>query len=216
MSYQVFPQVVYMKSTQKTKDAMVEAAGKNDLASLNHFLKNGISPNATFRDGYSALMAACQGGALEAALILLRNGADPNLGDSIGRTPLSYAVREGILDLTKLLLSYGADVNAQIRKDSYVFAGFGILHFAVLGNSLAVVQELVKSSADINALDELDETPLMKAAILGNSGITKFLLDMGSETEQRNIDGLNATQLAESKGRTRLSKLIDLRTATSN
>lgn len=187
---------------------LVDAAGRGEFDRLRELLDQGVSPNAAYRDGYSALMAASQAGFHKTARLLLEHGADPNLSDAIGRTPLTYAVRTGNVELTQLLLESGADVTNRIDSSAYVFPGFGILHFAISGGSVDIVEMLANRNVEIDTQDTFGETPLMKAVEAGNFAIARFLLDHGANKEIVNIEGRTAVKLARQKGRRKMERLL--------
>ncbi len=109
------------------------------------------------------------------------NGADIDQRNSLGQTGLMYAINIGRFGsfgrydassdksgLVETLIYYGADVNARSeqspREEDHSFDNTP-LHFAVIRvnprNTVAMIDYLVDAGADINAQNNLEETPLM-------------------------------------------------------
>lgn len=109
------------------------------------------------------------------------NGANIDQRNSLGQTGLMYAINIGRFGdfgrydetsdtsgLVETLIYYGADVNARSeqspREEDHSFDNTP-LHFAALRvnprNSVPMIDYLVDAGADINAQNNLGETPLM-------------------------------------------------------
>ena len=138
-----------------------------DLAMMRLFINFGCDVNACDRRGITALHNAVLGPSTFVSL-LLKSDADPNLQVEDGCTPLtfacarcdSYAVN-GVLDLEVIdLLLVETQVNL---GDEY---GLTALHHASLlsnKNNPVFHKLLTCDRVDINARDERNSTPLMKA-----------------------------------------------------
>jgi ankyrin repeat protein len=109
-------------------------------------------------------------------------GAGIDTRNSFGQTGLMYAINTGSFGdfgrfvggtdtkpgLVEELIKYGADVNAKSdqspREEDHSFANTP-LHYACIivnpRNSVALIDYLVRAGADINAQNNLKETPLM-------------------------------------------------------
>jgi ankyrin repeat protein len=135
------------------------------------------------RDATSAtpLLIAAQWGRAEVVEFLLSRGGDVNTQDSDGSTALHRAALCGHTNVIRLLLEHGADVNA---RDAY---GCTPLHSAVeIRGHERAVELLLAAGADINAKDTVDnlrETPLLKAVREGNRGVAKLLGSRGARLD---------------------------------
>ena len=99
----------------------LDTHGQTYLASYGFFfpqvlrilLEAGANPNATAREGQTALMRAAGFGFEESVKILIEYHADPNLEDHEGRTALMHAAMGRYVDAIPLLLDNGADANVR-------------------------------------------------------------------------------------------------------
>jgi ankyrin repeat protein len=146
-----------------------------------HWTYNLEYPSAT---GYDDLESVC--------VALERSGQLESLGRK-GHTILSAAVSAGNHHFVERLLAHGAHTEP---SDDH---GWRPLHYAVVGGHEAIVEYLLKASAEINAPTKtwvLDHAPrpsglykgnawtgqaLHLAAMVGNKEIAKILLDNGAD-----------------------------------
>lgn len=100
------------------------AVRRGDLAAVKAHLDQGISPNAKFRYGTTALFPACDRGHLEIVKLLLERGAEVNVRDTFyNATPLTWAASKGHVAIILLLLDKGAQgvdnvLNAAVGRDN--------------------------------------------------------------------------------------------------
>jgi len=95
----------------------LDSHGQTYLSSFGFFspqvlrilLEAGANPNATAREGQTALMQAAGFGYEESVKTLIEYHADVNLVDHKGRTALMHAATGGYVDAIPLLLNNGAD-----------------------------------------------------------------------------------------------------------
>lgn len=90
-------------------------------------------------------------------------------------TPLAAASSSGHVSTVKLLLSHGANVNNQGR-----ISLSRALHDAAYGCHREIVRLLIGAGADVNALDERDETMLYTACSNGWIQRAELLIDSGA------------------------------------
>ena len=135
------------------------------------------------------LMTACERKFRDVAMMLLDCGADANVSrPNDKQTPLKLTATNGDVVLVKQLIACGADVN-QMQNTSDT-----ALHAAVVGckglgnvafNRHNIVQRLLKSGAETNALNHRGETPLDLACKPTddkvNIDIVRTLLEHGSD-----------------------------------
>jgi ankyrin repeat protein len=96
-------------------DAQVlAAAGDGDLPALTEALKDGGSPNASYDQGYTALMCAAASGRRDIVKALLDRGASINAKSNQGLSALSAAVARDHKVVAEQLLRAGADPDAHL------------------------------------------------------------------------------------------------------
>lgn len=183
-------------------------AGANCVELL---LVKGADPNAKSKADVTALMLAI--GQVEKVRLLLAKGAQVNAQSKQGYTALSLAAnREGSAEVIKVLLDHGAELPA-----------INLLGAAARSGDLRVMRMLLEKGADPNDRNNLDGeapatekrvsirnarpsapqvfvpalnpggTPLMYAALSGNTEAIKLLLAKGADVNARNK--LNRTAL---------------------
>lgn len=138
------------------------------------------------KNAQTALHVALQHGHEEAARVLLELGVSPVLRDCNGRSGLLYAARYGLLALAVDLVARvgpeaaGADVDAH---------GEGALHLAATHHHAALVEALARSGLDVNARNAWSETPLHKAARVGDVALARALLQLGADPQAEGREG---------------------------
>ena len=108
----------------------------------------------------------------ESLALLIRAGAKVNQADSRGFAPLHWVAIRGATNAAAWLLKHKADVNQAVARvgpgrnlmmmgpDGGTIAGATPLHLAALSGEINMVQLLIKSGADVNAVNERQQTPL--------------------------------------------------------
>lgn len=161
--------------------------GHSDV--IVHLLKNGAKIDAVTKGaGGSPLKMAVSHKHIEAAAQLIKLGANPNLPDKVlGQTALQIAAQEGDEDIVRLLLRAGANVNstdasgatplmnAAWRRRSRVCrllikSGANLratdlnltttLMWAVIGEDVAIVREMLEHHVAVNTRDDDGRTAL--------------------------------------------------------
>jgi len=156
--------------------ALVWAATRNDLAMADLLLRAGANVKAANEFGATPLYAAAAHVDPAMTEKLLAAGADPNTPLMSGETPLMEAARRGNLADVRVLLSNKANPNA-----SESIGGQNALMWALSERQSAVVEELIKSGADVHAASKTGFTPLMVAAQQGDEVSTRILLSAGAK-----------------------------------
>ena len=102
-----------------------DALARGDLAEARRLLDGGVDPNATYVDGYTALMMTASADSRQAVTLLLNAGADPDQTTPGGKTALMIAASHGHLAVVEALLQAGADPALRDREgaDALEMAG---------------------------------------------------------------------------------------------
>jgi len=209
--------------------ALHYAACRGHFGVIDELLNRKADVNAKSSDGWSPLHQAAAEGHRDAVILLLNNGADINTCDSkynetalheaafgghcgviaellnrkadvnanasYGCSPLHLAAFKGHKDAVILLLNHGAAVN--ICGGNY---NRSALHYAADGGHCGVIDELLKSEADVNAKDSNGSTPLHLAAFKGYIDAVKMLLKHGASVNSVNKDNHTALHCAADGG----------------
>ena len=171
-------------------------------------LQSGADPTIKTNNGETVLtMTMAPSLEYETDLIqwLLDTGAKSSDVCNLGITPLIAAARNGYARIVKVLLDDNADVNA---TDKY--GRSALLESARFAKDMEVITLLVKSGADINAVDNDRNTALSLAAAshLDPVEVVRGLLRLGADSSMKNFDGMTPIQIASSLGRTEMVKVI--------
>lgn len=131
-------------------------------------------------------------------------GYDYNYMSLVGATPFFLAVKAADTTLMRLLLAHGADPsigNNQRTTPVLVAAGIGYIEGQILATevqALEAVKMLVEElGADVNASNDLYETPLHGAAYRGANRIARYLVERGAKLDARDKQGRMPVTIAD-------------------
>ena len=114
-------------------------------------------------------------------------------------TLLYWAADLGYVESVKLLVEKGAKLNEKNNLgDTALMAA--VLNFDIRpeANTGIIVKILIDAGADVNILDNKNNSPLLLAAYRKNKGIIKMLIDAGAK-DYPNLQGQTALQIASEK-----------------
>ena len=179
------------------------AIQRDDSSSLQSLLRRGFDPNTVNAKGQTGLFLALRDPSPQVVQVLL-NAPKINVESRTPQdeSPLMMASMRGELKLAEVLIAKDADVNK---------TGWTPLHYAASstqGDQLAVVKLLLENSAYIDAASPNGSTPLMMAAMYGNTSTLKLLLDEGADPTLKNQLGLTAVDFAQRADRKEMVDLI--------
>lgn len=173
-----------MSSEEKQELELREfiSAGFSDLSKMAEMLKQNpdLIRRQTSKVGETALIYLATENATEAVRFLWAHGADINETNSFGETSLMMAASLGHVELVKFLLERGANVHAA--------DGSGDTALHRVGNEDnpgELVDTLVAAGAEVDVLNNTDETPLFWAACRGNCQVVERLLVHGANVHAR-------------------------------
>jgi len=159
--------------------ALVWAASRNDVEMADLLLRAGADVKAANEFGATALYAAAAHADPALAGKLLAAGAAADAGLFSGETPLMEAARRGNLATVRVLLANKANPNAQETR-----GGQTALMWAVSQRQSAVVEELLRGGAKVDASAKSGFTPLMFAAQKNDVDSARILLRAGANPNQ--------------------------------
>lgn len=153
---------------------------------VEQVLRRGAKVNMVDKRGRSALhvCSAFKGSGLagfnvadwHVMQVLQRYAANPNLKDCNGNTALHIACKVGHCpQIVRILLQWETSMVNQTNKK-----GWTPLHIAARSGNREIVQMLVDSGADVNAVDPLLRVPAHLAALRGFKESLQALLDQGN------------------------------------
>lgn len=120
---------------------------------VERLIRAGANVNAKNEWGSTPIFEAATAGSTAVLEKLLKAGANPNTTGADGMTPLMVIVRGTNIDAARLLLDAGADVNAKETQKNQT-----ALMWAAAQSQSAMVAELVKRGADVNARAAVNNT----------------------------------------------------------
>ena len=223
---------------------LINAVVNNDAAMIEILLLHGANANSKMEDGTTALHVAAQYGHVESIDILLRHGVEKEwkvddlwtplhfaldslaatkrilLGganpdaDAAGKTSLHQAIEDidndVIESVVRVLLEYKAD------PEKADYDGNTPLHLASAAGLQSVVQLLLRSGANVNAIGARNETPLhcnvnfwlqQKTGAPKSDPIMESLLHHGADPDAVNDKGYTPLQSALFEGVKRIEPI---------
>lgn len=190
---------------------LMRAAIIGDKQAMRTLIREGAKVDAQDSFGTTALMIAMGRGDKEMTSLLISAGANPKLKDEIGFTAADYARADGktpnLKESMEILRMYIQNVN----RDAVARRKPLTLNDAVKSGNTRLIEEALKSTADIHQLDIMDRTPLMNAILVYNgkdiSTITK-LIELGSDLNSRDNHGHTILSAAVNKSYPEVVKVL--------
>uniref|UniRef100_A0A8D0DXP8 Uncharacterized protein n=1 Tax=Salvator merianae TaxID=96440 RepID=A0A8D0DXP8_SALMN len=115
------------------------------------------------------------------------------------QTALSYAVSKGFEKTVKVLLEAGAPVDS-----STLDMAFNTIEKDLHG----IVAVLIERGADVNALNEMQYTPLLVACEMGKTESAKVLIEKGASLNRKSSNSNSALHLAVQAGAASIAKML--------
>ena len=165
-----------------TAPDFLKAAAAGDQAMVTTFLRAGIDRNIGDERGYTALMSAAERGHKDTVKLLLDENARPDLQNKEGDTALILAAAANQPDCVRTLIEGNADVRIKDQKN------WTALMKGVFSGYEDVVDALLATSRDALKRDGQLDRALSVAALLGNTGMVRSLLEHGADINATTID----------------------------
>jgi ankyrin repeat protein len=151
---------------------LLQAATVSDGARLETALQNGANPNVRAARDWTPLMLAARSGDVSGVAELLKHGAKVNATNDLGQTALMVCHR----NVVKSLVDAGAAVDA--RASDGIISGLTAL---MMTSDVEKARALLAVGADVNARATFGDTPLMVAALRGETDRVKILIEAGAD-----------------------------------
>lgn len=179
----------------RTKDGStlmhLASSAYNAQAALN-FIRKGIPIHMPNKEGAKCIHIASIRGHVEVVKAIVAKGENVDSRTKDGFTPLHLAVKFGKHELVEALLGLGANLQLKAVK-----GGETALHLATLvSDGQDCVDLLIRSGADVDAVDSRLETPLHFSCRANNLRAAELLLDDGAKIELQNELGENILHVA--------------------
>jgi ankyrin repeat protein len=193
---------------------------QTDEEFLHLLLTHGAQATVKDQANFSSLHLCAAVGIAAHAAILLDHGGDVSGKDNSGATPLHAAAVTGNYGVASCLLERGANSN---DRDS---AGRTPLHVAVVQSHAKEDTDkfkqfkrverrfeelftlLLDKGADLNAIDNRKNTPLVLAAENGSIALVRAILERGGSPNSKNIEGYSPLHIAARIGNRDVVKLL--------
>lgn len=193
---------------QVTGQALFEAVGRGDIASLDRLIAAGASLDAIDAAGQTPLLLAVQNDNLEAATRLIAAGASINAQAANRDTPWLLAGALGRTAMLRLMLPKRPDFSIRNR-----FGGNALIPACERAH-VDTVAFLVTTGIDINHINNLGWTCLLEIVILGDGGprhveVTRLVLGAGANPNIADRDGVTPLQHARRRGQREIAALIE-------
>jgi uncharacterized protein len=163
-------------------------------------LQNGATVGKSKKGESLLLVNHFLDGSLEMMDFLLEHGVQIDERGEDGYTLLMWATVTKEHELMEEVMKRGANVDSRVKKENGEEKERNLTPLMLAshdeGSDLYSVEYLISKGADINAIDEIGETALMKAVENKELEIVEFLLQKGAEINILNGDGENALILA--------------------
>lgn len=191
------PELLLPLTAANGKTALMVAAKLGDKTFARSLVAAGSDINARTVTGGTAFMFAVLGDDIDLARWFRTLGADVHVQGTNGWTAVTIASAKGFTDTLEWLLEIGADGRV---PDVYRFTP---LMRAVDNNHLSTARLLIdKAAANVNAVDEYDNTPLHHAVSVsletGQTDMVELLLAAGASALSKNREGVTPMALASS------------------
>lgn len=221
------------KTTLNGQTALHMAVGaSSNIEIVNCLLSNRADISAIDNDGETILQKAVRHGNIEIINCLLKNGADINTISENGETILQKAVandKHDNIEIINCLLENGADINAMDKNGKTALQeavhykkhkvikylleneakhGELALFQAIEGKDVISAQILLNHGINPNAQDSEGNTPLHRAAKIGEANMVKTLLFSGSQSKIKNNIGLIPLNVALDRDFPHIERLL--------
>lgn len=152
------------------------------------------------------LHAAIDGGHVKVVEVLLKHGANPVVTKDSQVPPFLLACSQGRLEVIDIMVNHGQSYEIISCRDMY---GQTCLHRCTQSiNSHQIISYLVDRGAEVNAVDNKGQTPLMISIVAGSAQGVSTLLDRGADVLIKDVEGNNVMHHAVTRKRKKILGLL--------
>lgn len=190
------PLLYAYNARQHQGSALHWAANQGQLRTAEESLRQGANIESRHKKTRKTpLIQAAQCGHADIVAMLLAHGANPHAKGGQGtKDPITSAVLRNRAAVVRILLDNGVDVNLTGYKGS-------LLHLAAekCHNSREeVARVLIEKCANLESVNDVNETPLQVACESGSVGVARCLIESGASLDIRGLHGRSLLHLASS------------------
>lgn len=153
---------------------------EGQVPDMEVLISAGANVEQQMYDGMSALRLAARLGNPEAVMVLLKAKCSVNLADLERETALYSALAGGNAEVIRLLLMAGASATHRTARDITPLHRLSKYMKADLDVIKSTIGMLAMAGADLEAKDDIGNTPIAYAIIWNNVGAAKCLVEAGS------------------------------------
>ena len=164
-----------------------------------------VNVDAVDIEGNTPLHRAADKGRTEVIETLLKAGAKTNVKNKGDRIPLQVAILSGQTSAQNILKQ---DREKKLKRKKEELQLNTDLHRAAAKGDTKIVEVLIISGVDIDAVTKKNNTPLHFAAEKGHTEVAKLLIKKGANFDVVDIEGDTPLHRAAEKGRTEVIETL--------
>ncbi len=184
--------VVSIQAQPSYYPPFVKAAQEGNIPEAEKLLKSGELVNQTTIGNQTPLHLAAAEGQDDMVKWLLSHEANPLAQDQNGKTPADFAKSQGHVQTAQLILDYiqlvkdeeqafnAGDLETLRKLLTQDGRKYTILHLAAQTGKKEIIENEIKSGADVNSQTVNGFAPLHKAVISGKVEIDQLLIGAGA------------------------------------
>jgi uncharacterized protein len=196
-----------MPSKRVANQRLLDAAERGDATAAALAIRAEANLEARDQSGRTPLLLAATKDRLAVARLLVYLGADPDALDDRHDTPWLVTGVTGSVDMLEVLLPARPDLKIRNR-----FGGTSLIPASERGH-VDYVRRVVRTSVDVNHVNDLGWTALLEAVILGDGSkryqqIVTILISAGADPQIADRGGVTALQHATRLGHDEVARIL--------
>ncbi|GAB6033507.1 hypothetical protein CHUAL_013386 [Chamberlinius hualienensis] len=181
---------------------------RDDNETVKQIIEAGMSVDVLLRNGWNALLLACNRGTDEMVKLLLEKGANPSFNRE-GFTTLMAACATNskeeieLINCVKHLVKYGVDVNAKTSS------GMTALMLSARDGKNMILDYLIESGANTEMVNVEGWSALVWAIHSGHENIVQSLLEHNPKLASITVGDDNIVMFATKQGQLELAHVLE-------
>ncbi|MFH1222117.1 MAG: hypothetical protein V1492_03465, partial [Candidatus Micrarchaeota archaeon] len=170
-----------MKAVQEANDLLFEAAFENDPVKGKAALDAHANINARIRYGITPLLFGVTKGHTEFSVFAIKNSADLEAVTTTGLNVLHMGTHTENTELFDMLLAELKSANKSITIRTGNDIGNEPIHEATMLKKMKMVEKIASAGGDVNAENEVNESPLQIALLNNDPKMADLLFGLGAK-----------------------------------